>query len=682
MSKRKRILLTLTPLSLAFLPIVAISAQGCSGSNITVEEHKAKLARDKYYNFLDKYNSYLSAQAKIYSTKKKELSAIDKKSKEHEYNAKQKEIDELLKSTKVVLNTKREQLNKLYDELKVAQEDQKIQTIRILHTNDEHGRIKQDDSKYNNYAGMVGFSKYIKDRKYDLLLSSGDLIQGLPFSDSDKGKTITKIAAQMGYAAIAVGNHEFDFGLEHTVKLDEEIKSSGTRFLSANVVYKDKQTIDPTLMDKAGTRPYTPYLIKELTNGLKVALIGITTPDSAYTSHPKNSVNVNFVDPVTATKEILQEIRQRHPDVNFTIALTHLGVGRNEKAWESTYLAQQVPELDLILDGHSHTKYELRELAKSYISQTECYTKYFGDITLDFDKSSGKIVFAREELRDINQIILEQYGVELDSKISRLISELETTYKDTYSKGAFTLDTQLFNTRETEFNGQKFWEGRVKQSTLGLFTAEAMAWDFYTAKKDQIADLSLENVVGLQNGGGIRADLTLNDPDKPEEIKKESVLAVAPFGNMIDAVSLKGSSLKETIKHGLSKAGSGAFAQWSSNVSFTVNKVTTSDGKVKYELDESTLKLGGKAIDDDKTYYVVTNDFMVAGGDGYKMLDYHGSNDVKQVYESQSLFDTFIKFGKYLNEHKGKADKLGKEPFTKEMTDYGKEESLKFITYK
>ncbi|VDR42602.1 hypothetical protein [Mycoplasmopsis caviae] len=64
------------------------------------------------------------------------------------------------------------------------------------------------------------------------------------------------------------------------------------------------------------------------------------------------------------------------------------------------------------------------------------------------------------------------------------------------------------------------------------------------------------------------------------------------------------------------------------------------------------------------------------------MLDYHGSNDVKQVYESQSLFDTFIKFGKYLNEHKARLINLAKNHLPKEMTDYGKEESLKFITYK
>ncbi|VDR42604.1 bifunctional 2',3'-cyclic nucleotide 2'-phosphodiesterase/3'-nucleotidase precursor protein [Mycoplasmopsis caviae] len=73
-------------------------------------------------------------------------------------------------------------------------------------------------------------------------------------------------------------------------------------------------------MDKAGTRPYTPYLIKELTNGLKLPLIGITTPDSAILQHPKNSVNVNFVDPVMQQKKYCKKLDK---DIQMLILQSH-----------------------------------------------------------------------------------------------------------------------------------------------------------------------------------------------------------------------------------------------------------------------------------------------------------------------------------------------------------------------
>nr|WP_307909357.1 hypothetical protein [Mycoplasmopsis bovis] len=77
-----------------------------------------------------------------------------------------------------------------------------------MHTNDEHGRLVFDDGKYNKYSGMQGLAEVLnKDFDRDLLLSAGDLIQGLPLSDSDKGLTISKVAKEMKYQAVAIGNH-------------------------------------------------------------------------------------------------------------------------------------------------------------------------------------------------------------------------------------------------------------------------------------------------------------------------------------------------------------------------------------------------------------------------------------------------------------------------------------------
>ncbi len=101
-----------------------------------------------------------------------------------------------------------------------------------MHTNDEHGRLVFDDGKYNKYSGMQGLAEVLnKDFDRDLLLSAGDLIQGLPLSDSDKGLTISKVAKEMKYQAVAIGNHEFDYGLEHMFNIEKQ--TAGMPFLSA-----------------------------------------------------------------------------------------------------------------------------------------------------------------------------------------------------------------------------------------------------------------------------------------------------------------------------------------------------------------------------------------------------------------------------------------------------------------
>nr|WP_307928205.1 hypothetical protein [Mycoplasmopsis bovis] len=134
----------------------------------------------------------------------------------------------------------------------------------------------------------------------DLLLSAGDLIQGLPLSDSDKGLTISKVAKEMKYQAVAIGNHEFDYGLEHMFNIEKQ--TAGMPFLSANIVWNDKavaekvKTKDGKLAVK-NEQVFTPYIIKTLESGIKVGIMGITTPDTQWTSNPKNSVHVTFLGP-------------------------------------------------------------------------------------------------------------------------------------------------------------------------------------------------------------------------------------------------------------------------------------------------------------------------------------------------------------------------------------------------
>lgn len=106
------------------------------------------------------------------------------------------------------------------------------------------------------------------------------------------------------------------------------------------------------------------------------------------------------------------------------------------------------------------------------------------------------------------------------------------------------------------------------------------------------------------------------------DIKRADLLGISPFGNRIAAVQVKGSVLLEAMKHGASKVFSGAYAQYSHNVKANINFKETKGDKFVYELDENSVKINDKAVDKNKDYYIVTNDFILIGGDGYEMLDY------------------------------------------------------------
>lgn len=310
------------------------------------EDNKIKIDK-KDYTKLNQIKKEYKNTYKIYNDQIKKY-ANDIKDKKNRLDAEADNLKEIIKLKKEIndlynlasneLNKIVNKYNNLFNELREEENKIKsdIRTVRIFHTNDEHGRIEFDDSSDNLYAGILKIGQYLKNKKYDILVSSGDLIQGLPLSDADFGKSIALMAKNIGYDSITIGNHEFDFGLDNIIEIDKENQKGDnvTPFISANIYYKDysNNQIKPNGYDqtKVGQRVFKPYIIKELLNGIKVAIFGITSPDTFYTSHPKNSELVEFKEPVEATKEVINEIKEQHKDISFFIATTHLGNNKNQ----------------------------------------------------------------------------------------------------------------------------------------------------------------------------------------------------------------------------------------------------------------------------------------------------------------------------------------------------------------
>ncbi|CRH24288.1 bifunctional 2'%2C3'-cyclic nucleotide 2'-phosphodiesterase/3'-nucleotidase precursor protein [Chlamydia trachomatis] len=186
--------------------------------------------RDKYF-----------ATVQTYSDKLKEFQTKIKNIRYEKPKSDTDQITNIIYQAQSVLDPLISEANFLFSRLHELEkkENSRLRTVKIFHTNDEHGRLLFDDGKYNNYSGMDKTGLYLKKFNRDLLLSAGDLIQGLPLSDTDQGETISKIAKYSGYDSIAVGNHEFDYGIQHILDLDKNTtKAEFNRtmpFISANI---------------------------------------------------------------------------------------------------------------------------------------------------------------------------------------------------------------------------------------------------------------------------------------------------------------------------------------------------------------------------------------------------------------------------------------------------------------
>ena len=186
--------------------------------------------------------------------------------------------------------------------------------ITVLHTNDHHGRFWQN--KYGEY-GMAARKTLIDELRTDieaeggsvLLLSGGDINTGVPESDLQDAEPDFKGMKMLGYDAMALGNHEFDNPLEVLFKQRDWAQFP---MLSANIY--DKET---------GKRLFQPYAMFNK-QGIKIAVIGLTTEDTAKLGNPEYVSNLDFRDPKAEAKALIAELKEtENPDLIF--AVTHMG---------------------------------------------------------------------------------------------------------------------------------------------------------------------------------------------------------------------------------------------------------------------------------------------------------------------------------------------------------------------
>ncbi|EGQ8144680.1 bifunctional UDP-sugar hydrolase/5'-nucleotidase UshA [Vibrio parahaemolyticus] len=503
--------------------------------------------------------------------------------------------------------------------------------LTVLHTNDHHGRFWQN--KHGEY-GMAARKTLIDDLRDEiqaeggsvLLLSGGDINTGVPESDLQDAEPDFKGMSKIGYDAMALGNHEFDNPLDVLFKQQDW---ANFPMLSANIYDK-----------KTGKRLFQPYAMFNK-QGIKIAVIGLTTEDTAKLGNPEFIGQVDFRDPKAEAKELIAELKKtENPDLIF--AVTHMGHyengNRGINAPGDVALARYLNEgdLDMIVGGHSQEPVCMEgpnvikknfkpgdecqpdQQNGTYIVQAHEWGKYVG--RADYEFRNGELSMVSYDLIPVNL----KKKINVDGQSQRVFVQDEITQdkamldflRPFQEKGQSQLNVKI-----AESNGKL--EGdrdvvRFQQTNLGRLIATA---HMERAKAD----------FAVMNSGGVRDSIEAGD------ITYKDVLTVQPFGNMVSYVDMSGQEVLDYLNIVATKpVDSGAYAQFA-GISMRIenDKVTN-------------VFIGNKQLRLDGRYRFTVPSYNASGGDGYPKIDMHpgyintGFTDaevLKDYLESHSPID-------------------------------------------
>ncbi|TOG09226.1 bifunctional UDP-sugar hydrolase/5'-nucleotidase [Vibrio parahaemolyticus] len=503
--------------------------------------------------------------------------------------------------------------------------------LTVLHTNDHHGRFWQN--KHGEY-GMAARKTLIDDLRDEiqaeggsvLLLSGGDINTGVPESDLQDAEPDFKGMSKIGYDAMALGNHEFDNPLDVLFKQQDW---ANFPMLSANIYDK-----------KTGKRLFQPYAMFNK-QGIKIAVIGLTTEDTAKLGNPEFIGQVDFRDPKAEAKELIAELKKtENPDLIF--AVTHMGHYENGNRGINppgdVALARYLNEgdLDMIVGGHSQEPVCMEgpnvikknfkpgdecqpdQQNGTYIVQAHEWGKYVG--RADYEFRNGELSMVSYDLIPVNL----KKKINVDGQSQRVFVQDEITQdkamldflRPFQEKGQSQLNVKI-----AESNGKL--EGdrdvvRFQQTNLGRLIATA---HMERAKAD----------FAVMNSGGVRDSIEAGD------ITYKDVLTVQPFGNMVSYVDMSGQEVLDYLNIVATKpVDSGAYAQFA-GISMRIenDKVTN-------------VFIGNKQLRLDGRYRFTVPSYNASGGDGYPKIDTHpgyvntGFTDaevLKDYLESHSPID-------------------------------------------
>lgn len=387
----------------------------------------------------------------------------------------------------------------------------------ILHTNDVHGRLVSYVDGDRELGGLARVATLVEDIRAQygddvILLDAGDAIHGTNVVNLFQGRSIIDVMNAMGYAAMTLGNHEFNYGQEALLERMEDAKFP---FLAANITTESGE-------------PFVYSALIQQVGDLKVGIIGVSTIETPVTTHPNNVVGLKIHDPIEVAKNIAVRLRS---EVDVLIGLTHLGYGEDLK------LAEAVPEFDVIVGGHSHTLLdEPVNVGGTIIAQTQDWARNLGFVRLEVEDGTVKDYEVR--------LIPVTDAIEPNAKVQAIYNDWDVLLTERLN--------QVVGKTSVFFDGERE-NVRTKETNLGNLVADVM-------REATGADIA------ITNGGGIRASLPEGD------ITIGDIYTVLPFDNTLSVIEVTGRDLLAALEFSvrLYPEQNGGFLQVS-GLTFAIN---------------------------------------------------------------------------------------------------------------
>ena len=480
------------------------------------------------------------------------------------------------------------------------------ESIVILYENDVHCAVEG----YSKLAAMKNDLK--NEYKYVGVVSSGDFVQGGTLGAASEGEYIVKLMNLVGYDAIGLGNHEFDYCIP---RLSELYELSETKYISCNFAkIGEKKTY------------FEPYSIVSY-GDVDIAYIGIVTPETITSARPSQFRDENDELIYTFNELSLPEVVQENVDkavkagADYVIALSHVGYDENGVLYDITDIIENTDGLDVVLDAHSHSVIEEKILKDKsgddvLLTSTGTGFEHIGKLTI----KNGTF--------DTELIKTESY-TKTDATVDAYLEEIKASYAEIGNRTIGESKVELVINDE---NGNRLI--RKAETNLGNFCSDALR---IIANSD----------VSFVNGGGMRT------PIKQGNVTFNDLLSVFPFNNRIVTAEVTGQVLLDMLEMGMMPYPEecGAFPHMSGLI-FYVDKSIPSSIKVDdqgffisvegdyrvYDVKVLDKESGEyKALELDKKYIIAASDYYI--------LDFGGGLSMfkdANVVESEGMLDIEI----------------------------------------
>lgn len=449
----------------------------------------------------------------------------------------------------------------------------------ILHTNDLHSHAEPFLERGRMVGGMARLGHLIHSIKANtpntVVIDAGDMFQGTPLFTHYHGDVEVSLLNHIGYDIYTIGNHEFDDGAEN---LGKQLKKAKFDVICSNLDTEAQPELNSVIK---------PYVIRQI-NGKRVGFVGIMTPELERLSLSLGGVKVKNLkdDWLIPVRQAVKEIQDK--GVNHIVAVTHCGADLDQQ------ISQSIPQIDVIIGGHSHTRLdkalfvEHDDSSKTIIVQTGSYGRTLGRLDVAFNKD-GSLDAADTKYRLINITDKIQEHPEMKAYIDKKVEPL------------LPLRRTIVSQAEDAFDNR--WTAYPWDSALGDLITDALCE----------AGKSYGTTISVHNRGGMRGRI------EKGAITLEKVQEILPFDNRLTFATITGKALLSALEHSVSGPAGGRFLDVH-GLKLAYDPTKKRGERLVFALAEN--KDGSYSpVDESKEYKVAINNYTFQSGEGYDFKD-------------------------------------------------------------